>query len=346
MKRILLTASLIALTAVPALAARDQIRIVGSSTVYPFTTAVAEQFGKASGMKTPVVESTGTGGGMKLFCSGVGEDTPDFTNASRRIKKSEFEDCAKNGVTDIIEIKVGFDGLSIAQSKDAPDLALTKQQVFLALAKEVPDKDGKLVANPYKNWSDIDPALPNEKIEVLGPPPTSGTRDSFVELVLEAGALKFPGMEEMKKADAKAFEKVWKSIREDGAYVEAGENDNLIVQKLQANPNALGIFGFSFLEENASTIKDVAVDGVKASYESIADGSYKVARPLYVYAKKQHIGVIPGMKEFIAEYVSDKALGEDGYLSEKGLVTLPGEQAEKTRATADTLEALKGDELK
>jgi len=346
MKRFLLTASLIALTAVPAFAARDQIRIVGSSTVYPFTTAVAEQFGKASGMKTPVVESTGTGGGMKLFCAGVGEDSPDFTNASRRMKKSEFEDCAKNGVTEIVEIKVGFDGLSIAQSKDAPDLALTKQQVFLALAKEVPDKDGKLVANPNKNWSDIDPALPNVKIEVLGPPPTSGTRDSFAELVLEAGALKFPSMEEMKKADAKAFEKVWKSIREDGAYVEAGENDNLIVQKLQANPNALGIFGFSFLEENASSIKDVAVDGVKASYESIADGSYKVARPLYVYAKKQHIDVIPGMKEFIAEYVSDKALGEDGYLSEKGLVTLPGEQAEKTRATADTLETLKGDELK
>ena len=346
MKRFLLTASLIALTAVPAFAARDQIRIVGSSTVYPFTTAVAEQFGKSSGMKTPVVESTGTGGGMKLFCAGVGEETPDFTNASRRIKKSEFEDCTKNGVTEIIEIKVGFDGLSIAQSKDAPDLALTKQQVFLALAKEVPDKDGKLVANPYKNWSDIDPALPNVKIEVLGPPPTSGTRDSFMELVMEAGAAKFESLEALKKSDAKAFEKVWKAMREDGAYVEAGENDNLIVQKLQANPNALGIFGFSFLEENASTIKDVSVDGVKASYESIADGSYKVARPLYVYAKKQHIGVIPGMKEFIAEYVSDKALGEDGYLSEKGLVTLPGEQADKTRATADTLEALKGDELK
>ena len=346
MKRFLLTASLIALTAVPAFAARDQIRIVGSSTVYPFTTAVAEQFGKSSGMKTPVVESTGTGGGMKLFCAGVGEETPDFTNASRRIKKSEFEDCTKNGVTEIIEIKVGFDGLSIAQSKDAPDLALTKQQVFLALAKEVPDKDGKLVANPYKNWSDIDPSLPNVKIEVLGPPPTSGTRDSFMELVMEAGAAKFESLEALKKSDAKAFEKVWKAMREDGAYVEAGENDNLIVQKLQANPNALGIFGFSFLEENASTIKDVSVDGVKASYESIADGSYKVARPLYVYAKKQHIGVIPGMKEFIAEYVSDKALGEDGYLSEKGLVTLPGEQAENTRATADTLEALKGDELK
>ncbi len=346
MKRFLLAASLVALTAVPALAARDQIRIVGSSTVYPFTTAAAEQFGKASGMKTPVVESTGTGGGMKLFCAGIGEDTPDFTNASRRIKKSEFDDCAKNGVTEVIEIKVGFDGLSIAQSKDAPDVSLTKQQVFMALAKEVPDKDGKLVPNPYKNWSDIDPSLPNVKIEVLGPPPTSGTRDSFMELVMEAGAAKFESLEALKKSDAKAFEKVWKAMREDGAYVEAGENDNLIVQKLQANPKALGIFGFSFLEENAAVIKDVAVDGVKASYESIADGSYKVARPLYVYAKKQHVGVIPGMQEFIAEYVSDKALGEDGYLSEKGLVTLPGEEAEKTRAIADTLETLKGDELK
>lgn len=346
MKRLLFTAALIGLTAVPALAARDQIRIVGSSTVYPFTTAVAEQFGKASGMKTPVVESTGTGGGMKLFCAGVGEDTPDFTNASRRIKKSEFEDCQKNGVTEVIEIKVGFDGLSLAQSKDAPDLSLTKQQIFMALAKEVPDKDGKLIPNPYKNWSDIDPSLPNEKIEVLGPPPTSGTRDSFMELVMESGAAKFESLEALKKSDAKAFEKVWKAMREDGAFVEAGENDNLIVQKLQANPKALGIFGFSFLEENASTIKDVAVDGVKASYESIADGSYKVARPLYVYAKKQHIDVIPGMKEFIAEYVSDKALGEDGYLSEKGLVTLPGEEADKTRAIADTLDTLKGDELK
>ncbi len=346
MKRLLLTAGLVALTALPALAARDQIRIVGSSTVYPFTTAAAEQFGKATGMKTPVVESTGTGGGMKLFCAGVGEDTPDFTNASRRIKMSEFEDCQKNGVTDVVEIKVGFDGLSIAQSKDAPDLALTKQQIFMALAKQVPDKDGKLVDNPYKNWSDIDPSLPNEKIEVLGPPPTSGTRDSFMELVMEAGALKFPAMEELKKADAKAFEKVWKSMREDGAYVEAGENDNLIVQKLQANPTALGIFGFSFLEENGSTIKDVAVDGVKASYESIADGSYKVARPLFVYMKKQHIDVVPGMKEFVSEYVSDKALGEDGYLAEKGLVTLPGEQADQTRAVAESLEPLKAEELK
>jgi phosphate transport system substrate-binding protein len=346
MKRILLTASLVALTAVPAFAARDQIRIVGSSTVYPFTTAVAEQFGKSTGMKTPVVESTGTGGGFKLFCSGLGEDTPDFTNASRAIKKGEFEDCAKNGVTEIIEMKVGFDGLSIAQSKDAPEVALTKQQVFLALAKEIPDKDGKFIANPNKSWKDVDASLPDVKIEVLGPPPTSGTRDSFAELVMEAGALSMPGMADMKKADAKAFEKVWKSIREDGAYVEAGENDNLIVQKLQANPNAFGIFGYSFLEQNANTIKGVPVDGVKASYETIADGTYKVARPLFVYAKKQHIGQIPGMAEFIAEYVSDKALGEDGYLSEKGLVTLPGEQADKTRAVAKDMTALKAEDVK
>ena len=346
MKRLLVAASLVALTAVPAFAARDQIRIVGSSTVYPFTTAVAEQFGKKTGMKTPVVESTGTGGGMKMFCEGVGEATPDASNASRRIKKGEFETCQKNGVTEIVEIKIGFDGLSIAQSKAAKEVALTKQQVFLALAKDVPDKDGKLVPNPNKNWSDIDPSLPNVKIEVLGPPPTSGTRDSFVELVMEAGALKFPSLEEMKKADAKAFEKVWKSIREDGAYVEAGENDNLIVQKLQANPNALGIFGFSFLEQNSNAIKDVPIDGVKASYETIADGSYKVARPLFIYFKKQHVGVIPGLQEFIAEFTSDQALGEDGYLAEKGLVTLPGDQADKSRAAAANLEVMTGDDIK
>ncbi len=346
MKRYLIAASLLALSAVPALAARDQIRIVGSSTVYPFTTTVAEAFGKTTGMKTPVVESTGTGGGMKLFCSGLGEDKPDFTNASRRIKKSEFEDCAKNGVTEVIEIKVGFDGLSVAHSKDAKDLGLSKQQIFMALAKDVPDKDGKLVPNPYTMWSDIDPSLPATKIEVLGPPPTSGTRDSFAELVMEAGAAKFKSLEELKKADAKAFEKVWKSMREDGAFIEAGENDNLIVQKLQANPDALGIFGFSFLEQNAATVKDVAIDGVEASYETIASGDYKVSRPLFVYGKKQHADVIPGFKEFIAEYVSDKALGEEGYLADKGLVTLPGDQAEKTRAVATALDVLKGDELK
>jgi phosphate transport system substrate-binding protein len=330
MKKVLLAVSALALFAGPALA-RDQIRIVGSSTVYPFTTTVAENFGKTSGMKTPVVESTGTGGGMKLFCASVGEDSPDLTNASRRIKKSEFEDCTKNGVTDIVEVKIGFDGLSIAASKDAPAMKLTKQQIFMALAKQVPD---------------IDASLPAEKIEVLGPPPTSGTRDSFAELALEAGALKFKSLEALKKSDAKAFEVVWKSIREDGAYVEAGENDNLIVQKLQANPAALGIFGFSFLEENASTIKGLEIDGVAPAYESIASGDYKMARPLFIYAKKQHVGVVPGMAEFVAEYVSDKALGADGYLADKGLITLPEAQAEKSRAMATAMDVLKIDGLK
>ncbi len=345
MKKILLTVSALALFAVPAMA-REEIRIVGSSTVYPFTTAVAENFGKTSGMKTPVVESTGTGGGMKLFCAGVGESHPDFTNASRRMKKSEFEDCAKNGVTDIVEIKIGFDGLTLAASKDAPEIKLTKQQIFMALAKQVPDKDGKLVDNPYKMWSDIDASLPAEKIEVLGPPPTSGTRDSFVELALEVGASKFESLAELKKSDAKAYEAVWKSVREDGAYVEAGENDNLIVQKLQANPAALGIFGFSFLEENASTIKGLEIDGVGPSYETVASGDYKLARPLYVYAKKQHVGTVPGMAEFVAEYVSEKAIGEDGYLSDKGLITLPGDAAETSRAMALALDVLTVEGLK
>lgn len=345
MKKVLLAVSALALFAGPALA-RDQIRIVGSSTVYPFTTTVAENFGKTSGMKTPVVESTGTGGGMKLFCSGAGEDTPDMTNASRRIKKSEFEDCAKNGVTDIVEVKIGFDGLTIAASKDAPAMKLTKQQVFMALAKQVPDADGKLVDNPYKMWSDIDASLPAAKIEVLGPPPTSGTRDSFMELAMEPGAAKFKSLEELKKADAKAFEAVWKSMREDGGYVEAGENDNLIVQKLQANPAALGIFGFSFLEENASTIKGLEVDGIAPSYETVATGEYKMARPLYIYVKKQHVGVVPGVAEFVAEYVSDKALGADGYLADKGLITLPEADAEKTKAVATAMDVLKVDGLK
>jgi phosphate transport system substrate-binding protein len=339
-------AAAVALSGSPAFAGRDQIRIVGSSTVYPFTTAVAEAFGKATGMKTPVVESTGTGGGMKLFCAGAGEETPDFTNASRRIKKSEFEDCTKNGVTDIVEVKVGFDGIAIAHGTAAKDFALTKQQLFQALAKQIPDKDGKLVDNPNKTWADVDPSLPATKIEVLGPPPTSGTRDSFAELVLEAGALKYPTLEQMKKDDAKAFEKVWKSIREDGAYVEAGENDNLIVQKLEANPDALGVFGYSFLEQNASKVKAVAVEGEVPTYETISGGTYKVSRPLFIYAKKQHVGQVPGMQEFLNEYVSAKALGEDGYLADKGLVTLPADQADASRAAVKDLKAISADGLK
>jgi phosphate transport system substrate-binding protein len=320
--------------------ARDQIRVVGSSTVYPFTTAVAEQFGKAGTFKTPVVESTGTGGGFKLFCGGVGGDNPDVSNASRAITKGEFESCTKAGVDGIVELKIGFDGLVLSNSKAGPDLKLTRTQVFLALAKQVPGADGQLVDNPYKNWSDVDPSLPNEKIEVLGPPPTSGTRDSFLELYMDQGARKIESLAALRKSDVKAYEVVWKSIREDGAYIDAGENDNLIVQKLESNPQAVGIFGFSFLEENASSIKGAEIAGVVPTFETIADGSFEGSRPLFVYFKKQHIDVVPGLKEFIDEYASDAAIGEDGYLSAKGLVPLPTEELEKAQGAATALDTI------
>ncbi len=345
MKKVLLAVSALALFAGPALA-RDQIRIVGSSTVYPFTTAVAENFGKTSGMKTPVVESTGTGGGMKLFCAGVAEDTPDATNASRRMKKGEWETCNKNGVTDIVEILIGFDGLTLAQSKAGAPMKISRKDLFLGLAKEVPGADGKLVANPYKMWNEIDPSLPAVKIEVLGPPPTSGTRDSMHELFMEKGAEAIDSLKALKKSDAKAFDAVWKTVREDGAYVEAGENDNVIVQKLEANPNAFGVFGYSFLEENVAKLAGVEIDGVVPAYESIADGSYKPSREMFVYVKKAHVGVVPGLDKFAFEYVSEAATGEDGYLGSKGLVTLPRDRHEQVVAAVTALEAMKGDELK
>jgi phosphate transport system substrate-binding protein len=325
--------------------ARDQIRIVGSSTVYPFTTAVAEQFGKSAGAKTPVVESTGTGGGMKLFCAGVGETHPDATNASRRMKKGEFETCQKNGVKDIVEINIGFDGLTVAQSKQGPGIKLSLAQLLLAVAKEVPGPDGKLVANPNKNWSDIDKAFPNTKIEVLGPPPTSGTRDSFHELLLEKGAEQIPELAALKKSDAKAFEKVWKTLREDGAYVEAGENDNVIVQKLEANRNAFGVFGYSFLEENTAKLRGIALDGATPEFDNITSGKYPGARRMYVYIKKAHVGTVPGLDKFAAEYVSPKAIGEDGYLAKKGLVTLPKNEAENVRKAVLGLTAMSPEPL-
>lgn len=345
----LLFTSALALTAAAfadAAEARDQIRIVGSSTVYPFTTAVAENFGKTTGMKTPIVESTGTGGGMKLFCGGVGGDHADMTNASRRIKKSEFESCQKNGVNEIVELNIGFDGLTIAHSKSAPPVQLTLGQVFLALAKEVPGPDGKLVANPNLQWSDIDPTLPATKIEVLGPPPTSGTRDSLHELFMEKGAEQIEAMKALKEADPKTFENAWKTIRDDGAYVEAGENDNLIVQRLEANPNAFGIFGFSFLENNVARLTGVSIDGAEPTFENIADGSYKGGRRLFVYFKKAHIGVVPGIKEFAEEYISPAALGEDGYLAGKGLVPLPADEFEKAAADVRAMTPLTADGLK
>jgi len=309
-------AAAVAVGVVGAAEARDQIRIVGSSTVFPFSTAVAEQFGKTSSFATPVVESTGSGGGMKLFCAGVGEDHPDMTNASRRMKKSEFETCTKNGI-DITEVKIGFDGIVIANSKAGPDMSLTLDQVFLALAKEVP-MNGKLVANPYKMWSDIDASLPKTKIEVLGPPPTSGTRDAFVEIAMEGGCKKVAGAKELGLAKKACHE-----IREDGAFIEAGENDNLIVQKLEANPDAFGIFGFSFLDQNSDKVKGAKINGTSPEFEKIADGEYPISRSLYFYVKQQHVGVIPGIKEYVTEFTSENAWGPDGYLVDKGLIPLP-----------------------
>ena len=313
--------------------ARDQIHIVGSSTVFPFTTAVAESFGKAGKFKTPVVESTGTGGGMKLFCAGIGEETPDITGASRKIKDTEVATCKENGVTAITEILIGYDGIAFANSKKGPVVDLTHKQIFQALAKQVP-VNGQLVDNPYKNWNEIDPSLPNEKIEVLGPPPTSGTRDAFVELVMDKGCGEFP---ELKALEGDAKKTACQSIREDGAYVEAGENDNLIVQKLEANPASFGIFGYSFLEENADFIQGARIDGVAPTFDTVADKSYPVARDLYIYVKNAHVGVIPGIREFIAEYVSTRAMGEDGYLADKGLVTLEASKQQEVASQAMSL---------
>lgn len=308
----------------PAHANRDYISIVGSSTVYPFATVVAEQYGKTTNFKTPKIESTGSGGGFKLFCAGVGVEHPDITNASRAIKSSEIEKCTANGVKDIIEVKIGYDGIVLANSKKSGQMKLTRKDIFMALAKEVPGADGKQVPNPCKTWKDVNPSLPAVAIEVLGPPPTSGTRDAFVELAMEGGAKKFESLAALRKSDKKAFQKVAHTLREDGAYVEAGENDNLIVQKLQANPNALGIFGFSFLDQNADVVQGSLVDGEAPSFENIADGKYPVSRPLFFYVKKAHVGTIPGMAEYLAEFTSEKAWGPEGYLADKGMIPMPG----------------------
>ena len=335
---LLVAAGLVA--SVSAASARDYIEIVGSSTVYPFTTVVAETFGNKTKFKTPKIESTGTGGGMKLFCSGTGIDTPDITNASRRIKSSEFEDCQKNGVKDIVEVQVGFDGIAIANAKSADQMSLSLKDIFLALAKSVPGKDGELIDNPYQTWADVNPELPAVKIEVLGPPPTSGTRDAFAELAMEGGCAAVPEVKALKETDADKYKEVCHTVREDGAYIEAGENDNLIVQKLEANPKALGVFGFSFLDQNADKVQGSTIDGVELTFESIADGSYPVSRPLYFYVKSAHVGKIPGIKEFLAEFVTEDAFGEEGYLTEKGLIPMPAEKREAFRTDATELKSL------
>nr|VFJ46699.1 MAG: phosphate ABC transporter substrate-binding protein, PhoT family [Candidatus Kentron sp. FW] len=375
MKKIIIGSVLATFITGGAAFARDYISIVGSSTVYPFATVVAEQFGKTTSFKTPKIESTGSGGGLKLFCAGVGVKHPDITNASRRIKSSEIKNCDKNGVTEIVEVKIGYDGIVIANSKKAKLTNLTRKDLFLALAKQIPDpKTGKLVDNPNKTWKDVNPKLPASKIEVLGPPPTSGTRDAFVELALGGGAKKFPLLKELrgiKREDAKGlkdtmnklglpanlydemkekkgkapkgkdiFKVIAHAIREDGTFIEAGENDNLIVQKLDANPNAFGIFGYSFLEQNADKVQGARIDGVEPIFEDIASGKYPVSRPLFFYVKKAHIESIPGMKGYLDEFTSEKAWGSDGYLADKGMIPMPDAERGEFRKNVKALKNL------
>lgn len=378
MKKHLMTAFAIAAIAGGANTAqavgRDTISIVGSSTVYPFATVVAERFGRSTNFKTPKVESTGSGGGLKLFCKGVGANTPDITNSSRRIKKSEYDDCQANGVTAILEVLIGYDGIAIANSRTAPKFKLSLKDLYMALAKDVPGADGKLIANPNKTWKDVNPALPAIRIEVLGPPPTSGTRDAFAELALGGGAQQIADLKALRGMGAEqsaeitamiaklgvpagvyqalleskgkepsgkdVFKTLAYAVREDGAYIEAGENDNLIVQKLAANPDALGIFGFSFLEENGDKVQGSEVDGIAPSFESISSGDYPVSRPLYFYIKSAHVGKIPGIQEYAMEFTSEKAMGDDGYLPEKGLIPLSEDELSKVQAEVKALTPL------
>jgi phosphate transport system substrate-binding protein len=296
---------------------RDQIRAVGSSTVYPFATAVAEQFvNKNAGTKSPIIESTGTGAGFKLFCGGIGTGFPDIANASRAIKKSEYDDCVKNKVTDVVEIQIGLDGIAFAEGKGGPELKLTPRDVYAALA-----------ANPFgksqtaKTWKDVNPSLPAVPIKVYGPPSTSGTRDALAELILTKGCDSDPAMKALKDKDKDAHKKTCTGVREDGAFVDAGENDNLIVQKLLADPQAVGVFGYSFLEENTETLRGNPLNGVMPTYATISDFSYPGARPLYIYIKSAHLKAIKGLQGFVEEFSS--AWGPDGYLKKRGMVIAP-----------------------
>ena len=322
-------------------AGRDYIYIVGSSTVYPFSTVVAERFGRGSEFKTPKVESTGSGGGLKLFCDGVGVQYPDIANSSRAIKRSEIDACAKNGVDEIVEVKIGYDGIVIANALSATSVNLSRRDIFLALAKQVPGEgEGQLVPNPHRAWKDVNSELPATRIEVLGPPPTSGTRDAFVELAMEGGCGAIPWIKDLAESDEGRFRSICHTIREDGAFVEAGENDNLIVQKLASNPTAMGIFGFSFLDQNTDKVKGAAIDGSVPTFDSIADGSYPVSRPLYFYVKKAHVDVIPGLRDFLMEFTSDRAWGEYGYLSDRGLIPLDPEERAEVAASVRSLTPL------
>jgi phosphate transport system substrate-binding protein len=321
-------------------AVRDYISIVGSSTVYPFATVVAEQFGRKTSFKTPKIESTGSGGGLKLFCNGIGVEHPDIANSSRRITATEIANCAKNGVDQIVEVKIGFDGIVLANAKTSAALNLSLRDIYLALAKNVPDPAGgqKLVANPYRTWAEVNAKLPAVDIEVLGPPPTSGTRDAFLELAMDGGC---KTIDWVAKLASDALLAACHTIREDGRYIEAGENDNLIVQKLESNPKALGIFGYSFLEQNSDKVQGAHVNGIAPDFDTISDGKYPISRPLYFYVKKAHVDVIPGIREYLKEFTSDSAWGEFGYLSDKGLVPLPEQERKQVVVQVQSLANLK-----
>jgi len=330
-------AAVAAVAAQPAAAqSRDQIRIVGSSTVYPFASTVVEHFGRESDYKTPVIESTGSGGGLKLFCAGIGVEHPDVTNASRRIKASEVKNCRDNGVKEVTEVKIGADGIVIANAVEGPDIELTLAQLWQALAKEVP-VDGELVENPYDNWSDIDSSLPNAEIEVLGPPPTSGTRDAFNELAMFEGCTSLPYFDGM--AEEKA-EEICLSYREDGKWVEAGENDTLIVKRLGQTPSAVGVFGFSFLDQNRDTIKAATINGKAPTVENISSDAYPVSRSLWFYVKNAHADVIPGVKEYVEEFTAESTWGPNGYLVEKGLIPMPEAERKAWQKKARNMEPL------
>lgn len=329
MKTFAITAVL-SILAINTATAQTAIRVVGSSTVYPFTTSIAENFGKQTGLPIPIIESTGTGGGFKLFCSGTSATTPSVANASRAIKESEIKLCASAGVGEPIGLKIGKDAIVVANAKNGPTLDITKEQLFLALASRIP-VNGKLEKNLYKKWSDIDPSLPNVAIEVLGPPPTSGTRDSFIELAMEPACHSLLKKQNMKLDDSE-LKKVCSELRQDGVYIDAGENDNLIVRKLVATPTAFGIFGFSFLEENLNSVKGGKIEGVAPTYETASTSQYALSRDLYIYIKREHLANrYPGLLEFSKEIVSERAIGDDGYLTTKGLVPLPKKDRDAQR---------------
>ena len=347
-KKIILTA-LALLAAAGTAEARDQIQIVGSSTVYPFSSYVAQALGETTKFKTPVVESTGSGGGMKLFCAGADLDTPDFTNASRRMKAKEFKKCQDNGVKEITEMVVGYDGIAIAQSKEAAAINLSRKDLMLAVAAEVPSKDGShLVANPYKFWNEINPKLPHRAIRVYGPPASSGTRDAFEDMILKHLTKHMDVYTKLYKADKKANKsyKKYHKIRQDGVFVPSGENDNLIVQKLARDTEALGIFGYSYLEENSDTIAAATIDGVSPNPTSIADHSYPLSRSLYFYIKKSHIDHVPGMLAYANLFMSEKMVGDEGECTEIGLIALPKKERGHYRMALKNLKNLTADDFK